>query len=368
METRKNDILNLIICPVTKSNLRYLNSAELLDLNSKILNKEMVFLNGNIFDIELSEALISSSLNLIYPIINDVNYLLPKYALLKKGDNTLLKSIGDFNKGNEMLEKFYEDFGWNKSENNQYNDAEVFEDLRDVSKSYVHECHMRILKYLPKSGKYFLDAASGPIQFDEYLEYSKNYDYRVCIDLSSKALNEARKKIGDKGIFIIGNIADMPIQNFKISAALSLNTIYHIPKEQQLDAFKEIYRVLTKDAPGLVIYEWGRHSHLHNLFVLPYKIKTHLNKWINRIFPSSREQPDIYFHAFKQGHFCESNLGFEIKTFVWRSISVPFMKMYIHKKLAGDKILKMIYKLEDKYPKIAGNLGEYPMFYFVKNQ
>ena len=29
METRRNDILNLIICPITKSNLRYLTASEL---------------------------------------------------------------------------------------------------------------------------------------------------------------------------------------------------------------------------------------------------------------------------------------------------------------------------------------------------
>ena len=266
-----------------------------------------------------------------------------------------------------MLETFYDEFGWLKSENNQYNDAVVFEDLREVSKSYIHNCHMRLKTFLPKSGKYFLDAASGPIQFDECLEYSKNFEYRVCIDLSSRALNEARKKIGNKGIFILGNIANMPIKSAKIDAAISLNTIYHIPKEQQVDAFKEIYRVLSEKAPGLIIYEWGRYSHLINLFVLPHKVKNHINKWFKVFNSDNLAQPDIYFHAFNRGYFDESKVGFKIKTYVWRSISVPFMKMYIHKWLFGEKILKMIYKIEEKFPKVAGNMGEYPLFYFEKS-
>lgn len=367
METRRNDILNLIICPITKSNLRYLTASELEVLNNKIANSEIVSIKGNAFDVQLSEAFISDKLNLIYPIINDICYLLPKHALIKVNNEYILDSLDDFNWGNQMLETFYDEFGWLKSENNQYNDAVVFEDLREVSKSYIHNCHMRLKTFLPKSGKYFLDAASGPIQFDEYLEYSKNFEYRVCIDLSSRALNEARKKIGNKGIFILGNIANMPIKSAKIDAAISLNTIYHIPKEQQVDAFKEIYRVLSEKAPGLIIYEWGRYSHLINLFVLPHKVKNHINKWFKVFNSDNLAQPDIYFHAFNRGYFDESKVGFKIKTFVWRSISVPFMKMYIHKWLFGEKILKMIYKIEEKFPKVAGNMGEYPLFYFEKS-
>lgn len=367
MDARRNDILNLITCPITKSNLRYLTSAELEVLNDKINSNEMVSIKGNSFDLQLTEALISDKLNLIYPIVNDIYYLLPKHALIKVNNEYILDSLDDFNWGNQMLETFYDEFGWLKSGNNQYNDAAVFEDLRDVSKSYIHDCHMRLKTFLPKSGKYFLDAASGPIQFDEYLEYSKNFEYRVCIDLSSRALNEARKKIGDKGIFILGNIANMPIQSAKIDAAISLNTIYHIPQEQQVDAFKEIYRVLIEKAPGLIIYEWGRHSHLQNLFVLPYKIKTHINKWFRVNNSNNSDQPEIYFHAFNRGYFSENKVGFKIKTFVWRSISVPFMKMYIHKWLFGKSLLKMIYKIEEKFPQIAGNVGEYPLFYFEKS-
>ena len=366
MNTRKKDILDLIACPITASELHYLSESELTTLNNKISNGKIIFLNGKACEVEIEGAFKSEKLGLIYPIIGDVNYLLPKYALIDKDNQEVLASLDEFNLGNQLLENFYEEFGWKKSENNNYNDAEVFEDLRDISHNYVHDCHMRVKKFLPQTGKYLLDAASGPIQFDEYLEYSKDYTYRVCMDLSSRALGEAAKKLGDRGIYILGNIANMPIKAGKIDAAISLNTIYHIPKEQQLDAFKEIHRVLVPGGPGVIVYEWGKHSHLINLFVLPYKIKTHVEKWVLKVAPKLRVQPDIYFHAYKHGFFSKERLGFEIKTFVWRSISVPFMKMYIHKFFFGKQLLNLIYKFEDSFPTLAGNVGEYPMFYLKK--
>lgn len=366
MSTRKKDILDLVICPITQTKLSYLTEKELAILNLKIMQGKMIFLNGKECQTEIEAAFIGEKLGLIYPIIGDINYLLPKYALIEKDNQEVLASLDEFNLGNQLLENFYEEFGWKKSENNNYNDAEVFEDLRDISHTYVHKCHMRVKNFIPSKGKYLLDAASGPIQFDEYLEYSKEYDYRVCMDLSSRALGEANRKLGDRGIYIIGNIANMPIRTGQIDAAISLNTIYHIPKEQQLDAFKEIHRVLIPGGPGVIVYEWGKHSHLINLFVLPYKIKTHIEKLVLRLAPKLRIQPDIYFHAYKQGYFSEEKLGFKMKTFVWRSISVPFMKMYIHKFFFGKQLLDLIYKIEDSFPTLAGNVGEYPMFYLKK--
>lgn len=367
MKTRKTAILDLVCCPVTGSKLRYLDTKELKEVNEKISQERFVFVSGKAFTETLEEAFISESNGLIYPIIDDINYLLPKYALIDKEIQPDLAGLQEFNLGNQLLENFYEEFGWKKLNNNQYNDAEVFEDLRDISKKYIHKCHMRVKKLIPDTGTYLLDAASGPLQFQEYLDYSKKYTYRVCMDLSPRALNEARNKIGNKGIYIIGNIAHMPLQNNKIDAAISLNTIYHIPKEQQISAFKEIYRVLILGGPAVIVYEWGRHSYLVNLFVLPYKIKTHLDKWLLKLAPKLRVQPDIYFHAFNQGYFSEDKLGFKLKTYVWRSISVPFMKMYIHKSFFGKQLLNLIYKLEDRFPSIAGNVGEYPMFYVKKS-
>ena len=367
MNDRKTDILDLVKCPITGSKLSYLNTDELATLNLKIKEDKMIFLNGKSFEGELNQAFISVSSGLIYPIVFDINYLLPKYALIDKGSQKDLVALDEFKHGNQLLEDFYEDFGWKKNSNNQYNDAEVFEDLREISQAYVHKCHMRVKNFLPSSGKYLLDAASGPIQFKEYLEYSKDYTYHVCMDLSPRALREAKRKLGDRGIYILGNIANMPLQNEKIDAAISLNTIYHIPQEQQLNAFKEIHRVLIPGGPGVIVYEWGRYSYLTNLLVLPYKIKTHIDKWVLKLVPKLREQPDIYFHAHQQGYFSEAKLGFKIKTYVWRSLSVPFMKMYIHKSFFGKQFLNLIYKLEEHYPAVAGNLGEYPMFYLKKN-
>ena len=88
---------------------------------------------------------------------------------------------------------FYNQKGWNKK-NNISIDAELFEDLRACAKNYVSRCRNKLNYFIPKKGDNILDFASGPIQYKEYLKYSKNFKYRHCVDFS-KSYFRSKEKI-----------------------------------------------------------------------------------------------------------------------------------------------------------------------------
>ena len=106
------------------------------------------------------------------------------------------------------VRRFYDKVGWQEISEGVYQNAQ-FEDLRPVSSTYIHRCHLRVRRHLAKNGKYLLDAGSGPVQYPEYLTYSKDYKFRVCLDISIVALVEARKRVGSKGLFVVGDIAHL---------------------------------------------------------------------------------------------------------------------------------------------------------------
>ena len=60
---------------------------------------------------------------------------------------------------------FYNNIGW-AIKNGETIDSEIFEDNRSSAKDYVIKCRKKIQKYIPNSGKNFLDFASGPIQYN----------------------------------------------------------------------------------------------------------------------------------------------------------------------------------------------------------
>ena len=98
-----------------------------------------------------------------------------------------------------QVREFYDSVGWQEISAGVYQNAR-YEDLRPVSREYVHHCHMRVNRHLPLEGEYLLDAGSGPIQYPEYLEYSRGYRFRVCLDLSRRALRGARERVGEHGL------------------------------------------------------------------------------------------------------------------------------------------------------------------------
>ena len=94
---------------------------------------------------------------------------------------------------------FYDEVGWAQDDGHSV-DADLWEDLRPVASRYVSHCRLRILEYLPPAGgERILDAASGPVQYPEYLLYSRFFARRFCVDISDKALEQARQRLGDHG-------------------------------------------------------------------------------------------------------------------------------------------------------------------------
>ena len=71
---------------------------------------------------------------------------------------------------------FYNKVGW-KVENDGFYQNARYEDLRAVSREYIHKCHLRVNRYLAPNGKFLLDAGSGPVQWPEYLTYSHGFAF-----------------------------------------------------------------------------------------------------------------------------------------------------------------------------------------------
>ncbi len=277
---------------------------------------------------------------------------------------------------------FYDHVGWQTGGGEGvFVDALKFEDLRPVSRDYIYKCHMRVNRYLKPNGKFILDVASGPIQYPEYLTYSSNFDIRMCVDISFVALKEARKKLGDKGIYLLADITNLPLKDNLIDAVVSLHTIYHVPENEQSKAFHEIFRVLKPGTSAVIVYSWGIHSYFMKVMLSPfYIIRAPLKLFrVFKIFirkkltqrknlksekSSEDSRPKLYFHAHNYRWF-KKNLGFEFDILVWRSVSVPFLKTYI-RSFFGKQVLALIYWLEEIFPHIAGRLGHYPMFVIKK--
>jgi SAM-dependent methyltransferase len=277
----------------------------------------------------------------------------------------------------ENVRHFYDRVGWQLEEGEHYQNAQ-YEDLRPVAREYIHRCHLRVNRHLAPQGKYLLDAGSGPIQYPEYLTYSEGYQYRVCADISIVALQEARKRIGAKGLMVVSDVAHLPFKKDAFDGVVSLHTFHHLPMDDQMRAYDEVYRVLAPDRSAVIVNGWTDAPLMHKWGKLARGMDRLQGFWRRlttrrevlleeakpdaQTVPLEKEKPagtfvEKYNAAWLREHL-QGRMNFEI--LVWRSISVPFMRSVFHG-LPGKLALRWLYAAEEKRPQYYGENGQYPL-------
>lgn len=354
------EFLPNLICPITRNSLILIDKNEFSAFN--IPEKFDGF--G-----KLTSGLIDHSKNYFYPVFEEIIILHTQYALFIGSGDDIRPEIS-FDK--KRVFDYYNEVNFKVKDSFKiYGDSPKWVDFRGVSADYIKNSFTKASRFLPPVGKYLLDIASGPIGLPEYLSLSDGFEYRICADISINALIQAKinlEKVGKKGIYLCADITNIPIRDNACDAVLCQHTLYHIPKGDQLTAVNEMYRVAKPNSKIVIIYCWFYNSWFMNIslnVVQLYRIFRHFaGKLYVRLV---RSKPRLYFYAHSPEWFKKSfAFSKDIEFYCWRSTNKYFLKLFIHKWLFGEKLLKNLMKLEDKYSRFMSTFGEYPAIVITK--
>jgi len=270
----------------------------------------------------------------------------------------------------QQVRDFYDQIGWSQISGGLYQNAR-YEDLRPVSREYIHKCHLRVNRHLAPKGELLLDAGSGPVQWPEYLTYSEGYLYRVCADVSITALKEARTRLGRRGLYVIADIANLPFKSEAFDGAVSMHAIHHLPLSEHKRAYVEIDRILKTDRQAVIINGW------HNPMLM------RMAEPLIRLGRSltgrdAKRKKDWAAEEDQAGTFVgkmtprwlkdELNGAVNFRIYPWRSLSPRFMRWFVRPQLGGKLFLRLIFRLEEQYPRFFGENGQYPLIVIRKTQ
>jgi len=278
----------------------------------------------------------------------------------------------------EEVRRFYDSVGWQRVGPDLFQNVR-YEDLRPVSREYIQRCRRRVLRHIAAGGRHLLDAGSGPIQYPEYLEYSAGYRFRVCLDLSARALRAARERIGSHGLYVVGDVAHLPFPPDAMDGVVSLHTLHHLPPGEQQQAFNELARVLRPGATAAVVYGWGPGAPFEVWTRWPIRIVSALIG-VYRRSAASAPRPESGLdkrptseakgtRTFKHGYawLMENTTQLPgIEVLVWRSVGTNFLRAFIHEPLLGRWWLRLLYWLEERAPRWFGRNGQYPLIVVSK--
>jgi ubiquinone/menaquinone biosynthesis C-methylase UbiE/uncharacterized protein YbaR (Trm112 family) len=373
-------MVSILKCPISGSDLSFVDEKCLEELRSETEKGGLRHLGGGPVRMHLKNALSSSDGQFIYPVDDGILILLPSLAIVRT-NQAYPNDFPQLALETESVMRYYDEVGWHRIKDGVFEGVGRFDDLRPVSSEYIHKCHLRVGEHIPEHGKYLLDAASGPVLYPEHVAYSQGYCNRICVDISIAALRAAKRKLGDKGIYIQGEITNLPLKNASVDGFVSLHTIYHVPEEKQAAAFKELERVLKYGGTGVVVYTWGSHCRTME-FLTTHPIYSAFRRLLRNVLPTflvdwlrgvpreqaqanadtANKEPELYYHPHDYNWFqreIASRASWDVKA--WRSVSVPFLRQYAHAKLLGRPLLSILFWLEDASPHLFGRFGQYPM-------
>jgi SAM-dependent methyltransferase len=214
-----------------------------------------------------------------------------------------------------------------------------------------------------------LDAGSGPVQWPEYLTYSEGYRYRVCADISITALKAARQKLLQRGLYVVADIANLPFKDDAFGGVVSMHAIHHLPVNEHRRAYAELHRVLQPGRTAVAVNGWYR-----PLLMRMAEPAIRLGRLLSG--RSLKRKKNWSEEPTQEGTFVQKMtpdrlrrelqgvLPYEIHA--WRSLSPRFMQWFIKPGWAGEALLRLIFGLEERFPRFFGEKGQYPMIVIGK--
>jgi SAM-dependent methyltransferase len=255
--------------------------------------------------------------------------------------------------GEQSIREFYDETGWNLV-GDTTTDAIINENFNEVASEYVHKIRNRIREELG-SGRNLLDIGCGPIQYPEYLDYSRNFDKRVCVDLSKKALNIAKSKIGEHGAFFVGDYLDIKTGYEPYGGAALVNVLYHVDILNQEKMIRKILSELEIGAALVVVYSNPK-SFSSRLNMILVFIKRLLRLLFQRKNFNSQSNP-IYFRRHNLDFWQLFQDESSVKIRAWRTFTPAIEKVLFRRFFMGQRILELLYKIEDY--KFWAKIAEY---------
>ena len=270
----------------------------------------------------------------------------------------------DLREEKRVVKDFYEHYGWEKTKDGVYKDSTAFVALSPVARGYTERCNLRVRDLFERGGRYFLDAGSGAIPWPEYMRFHEGFQVRICCDLSRAALLEAKRKLGDNGRYVLADLTRLPFKDGAVDGAVANHVFYHIPADEQSNAFNELGRVLSPGSKGAVTYCWDT-APLARFLAKAFRgleLLTGGRAGEPGASSSADEaRPKLYFHPHTRQWFVSQPWPFRYELRCFRLIDNWLMQRYFRDTWLWRSVVNGLLLLQRAFPRFTGKYGQYPL-------
>jgi SAM-dependent methyltransferase len=264
------------------------------------------------------------------------------------------------NKEEEKVREFYDSYGWVSKAAASGEDT-LFRDFSPAYYPYHDQVNARTIECFAELSGRLLIAGGGDLP-ETHVTIANKFSEITCLDISQVAIDVARGKLGNRGEFVVGSILGIPRPEDYFDAAYCAHVIYHIDKDHQARAIRELIRVTKPGGAIVTIYSNpdslpDRIARFKGRLPLLWKLKR--KKPHSR--PDAKNLPPLYFFAHPLSWWAQFTDQCDIEIRPWDVMG----NVQEEAILINDAVASFGYRIvawfEDKYPEKAARWWSYPL-------
>lgn len=256
----------------------------------------------------------------------------------------------------EAVKNFYDNFGWAKRDGEETGEDRLFRAFPPGYEPYAVSSTERTRRLFEGRTGRLLIVGGGDMP-DNHIAIARQFPSVTCMDISRRALDISREKLGDGAEYVLDSIVETGREGGQYDAVLCAHVIYHIDAREQERAVRQMIRLAKPGGRVVVICANPRSP-----FAVPgeaaRKVKRALGKG-RSLLPAGT--PELYFHAHPLPWWrrfeddCSLSLGpCEVIG------SRPARAL-----LRGDRVARAFFSTagwaEGRFPAVAVRLWQYPV-------
>jgi hypothetical protein len=167
----------------------------------------------------------------------------------------------------------------------------------------------------------------------------------------------------------MADIADLPFKSDAFDGAVSMHAIHHLPLSEHKRAYVELNRVLMFEHQAVIINGWDnpRLMRMAEPFIRLGRSLTGRAAKRKKDWATEEDQTGTFVGKMTPRWLKDELKGavsFEI--YPWRSLSPRFMRWFVRPQLGGKQFLRIVFWLEERFPRFFGDNGQYPLIVIRK--
>lgn len=202
----------------------------------------------------------------------------------------------DTDRTERSVQSYYNKYGWVEQADGARGEDVRFRDRSRAHSDYELSADARLQQLLEGYSGSLLIGGAGDMPAG-HQQIARGFESLHLLDISEKALDVARSKLGAGPEYLHGSLLAIPLPDNAVNAALAAHVLYHIDGSRQATAVREIIRVLKPGGRAIVPY------------FNPRSVFYFSARMARRMFPLKKPLgfdadptvPPLYFKAFKLG-------------------------------------------------------------------